>query len=311
MNSGRNRLHIFQPGTLLKRMDFASVVIAPYVLTIVWQYFCAFHSQPLAWTLTVLVSAIVWAFYVSLAEVTSEKLPWQFWIVVALPLLFFYLIRLPFPDISFDVLNYHIFHGERALRGPLLIPGDFFPTAAPFNPTPDILTGLYRHALGYRLGTIVNYIALLWTGTIVNRLLRDWVQSRWLRCAAILFVLATEQFLFQINNYMVDLLALPLLLEATVAAIRNTERDIIAMRTMQLALLLGTAAAFKLANLIFAVPIVLVYFFNVIARASSGDRTASIRRLFRVGPVALLASVLPLLPFTILIYRLAGHPVFL
>ena len=310
MNSGRNRLHIFQPGTLLKRMDFASVVIAPYVLTIVWQYFCAFHSQPLAWTLTVLVSAIVWAFYVSLAEVTSEKLPWQFWIVVALPLLFFYLIRLPFPDISFDVLNYHIFHGERALRGPLLIPGDFFPTAAPFNPTPDILTGLYRHALGYRLGTIVNYIALLWTGTIVNRLLRDWLLSRWLRCAAILFVLATEQFLFQINNYMVDLLALPLLLEATVAAIRNTERDIIARRTMQLALLLGTAAAFKLANLIFAVPIVLVYFFNVIARASSGDRTASIRRLFRVGPVALLASVLPLLPFTILIYRLTGNPVF-
>src|SRR5437588_758658 len=281
MNSGRNRLHIFQPGTLLKRMDFASVVIAPYVLTIVWQYFCAFHSQPLAWTLTVLVSAIVWAFYVSLAEVTSEKLPWQFWIVVAFPLLFFYLIRLPFPDVSFDVLNYHIFHGERALRGPLLIPGDFFPTAAPFNPTPDILTGFYRHVLGYRLGTVVNYLALIWSGAIVNRLLRDYLASPWLRCVAILFVLTTEQLLFQINNYMVDLLALPLLLEATIVAIKKTERDAIVTRTIQLALLLGTAAAFKLANLLFGGPIVLVYLSNVIASTSPGNRGASIRSLVK------------------------------
>src|SRR5205807_5124606 len=132
----------------------------------------------------------------------------------------------------------------------------------------------------------------------------------WLRCVAILFVLTTEQLLFQINNYMVDLLALPLLLEATIVAIKKTERDAIVTRTIQLALLLGTAAAFKLANLLFAVPITLVYVFNIIASASSGDRALSIRRLLTVGPVALLLSALPLLPFTILIYRLTGNPVF-
>ncbi|MFN2576754.1 MAG: hypothetical protein ABR607_03580 [Pyrinomonadaceae bacterium] len=310
MNSHRDRLHIFQPGFLLKRLDFGSVVIAPYVVAILWQYFCALPGRPVAWILTLTASSVAWLFYLSLAEAESQKVPRQFWIVVAGVLLFFYLIRLPFPDLSFDVLNYHIFHGERALRGPLLLPRDFFPTPAPFNPTPDILTGLYRHALGYRLGTIVNYLALIWTGTIVNRLLRDWVRSPWLRCAVILFVLTTEQLLFQINNYMVDLLALPLLLEATFVAIKKTDGETIARRTIQLALLLGAAAAFKLANLLFAVPIVLVYIFNVIARGLSGDRTSSIRRLLKIGPIALLASALPLLPFTVFIYRLTGNPVF-
>ena len=192
-------------------MDFASVVIAPYVLTIVWQYFCAFHSQPLAWTLTVLVSAVAWAFYVSLAEVTSEKPPWQFWIVVALPLLFFYLIRLPFPDISFDVLNYRLLHAERSLRGTLFAPGDFFPTPAPYNPAPDTLTGLFRLALGYRLGTIVNLLALVWAAQVVDKILRPFVARARLRSACVLLVVLSEHLLFEINNYMVDLLALPLL----------------------------------------------------------------------------------------------------
>ena len=119
----------------------------------------------------------------------------------------------------------------------------------PFNPSPDILTGLYRRLLGYRLGTIINYLALLWTGAILNRLLRDYLRSPWLRSLAVLFVLGTEQILFQINNYMVDLLALPLLLEATILVINPMGGEQLKKRTWRLALLLGMAAAFKLTNL--------------------------------------------------------------
>src|SRR5204863_4360041 len=125
-----------------------------------------------------------WALYLTLSDDHTSRVPRTFWLLVALPLLGFFLLRLPAPDISFDVLNYHIFHGERALRGPLLLPGDFFPTPAPFNPTPDIVTGLYRYAFGYRLGTVANLLALIWTGTIVERMLRDWINLVWLRCAA-------------------------------------------------------------------------------------------------------------------------------
>jgi hypothetical protein len=310
MNSDQDRFPMAPSRTLLKRAEFGSLVFAPYVCAIVWQYFCALNHKPLAWVFSVVVAALVWTLYLWLSENHSSRLPWGFWLLVALPLLFFYLIRLPAPDISFDVLNYHIFHSERALRGPLLLPGDFFPTPAPFNPTPDILTGLYRHAFGYRLGTVANLLALIWTGTIVERILRDWITSTWLRCAATFGVLATEQLLFQINNYMIDLLALPLLLEGTRIALKATGTDRFVKQTIVLSLLLGTAAAFKLANLIYAAPIIVIYVVNVFGGDGKSKWISFIWRLAKLAPAAAIIFVLPILPFTILIYRLTGNPVF-
>src|SRR5256885_12426805 len=115
MNNDQDRFPMSPYRTLLKRLEFGSIVFAPYVLAIVWQYFSALNHKPFAWVLSVVVSVVVWTLYVSLSENHSYPLSWTFWLVVALPLLFFYLIRLHLPDISFDVLNYHIFHSERAL----------------------------------------------------------------------------------------------------------------------------------------------------------------------------------------------------
>jgi hypothetical protein len=309
MNSNPDRFSQFAPRTLLQRAEFGSVVLAPYVLAIVWQYFCGLSYKPLAWVFSVVVALVVWTLYLWLSE-NSSRLPWSFWLLVVLPLLFFYLIRLPSPDISFDVLNYHIFHSERALRGPLLLPGDFFPTPAPFNPAPDILTGLYRYALGYRLGTVANLLALIWTGAIVERILREWIKRDWLRCAATFGVLATEQLLFQINNYMVDLLALPLLLEATRIALKTNGSDRYVKQSILLAMLLGIAVAFKLANLIYAAPIILVYAVNRFAGIRRTKQQYSIWRLAKAAAAATIIFVLPILPFTILIYRLTGNPAF-
>ena len=46
------------------------------------------------------------------------------------------------------VLNHRLIQAERSLRGAQLAPGDFFPTIFPFNPAPDMLTGVFRHLLG-------------------------------------------------------------------------------------------------------------------------------------------------------------------
>jgi hypothetical protein len=303
-------VHTFSLRNFRERLDLGSIISFAYVLTIVWQYLCFVPNKLLAWTAAVLVSLLAWYAFIAFKETLPEKLPWHFWLIVSLPLLLIYLMRVAFPDISFDVLNYHIFHSERALRGSLFLPGDYFPTAAPFNPTPDILTGLYRYLLGYRFGTIVNYLALIWTGAILNRLLREYVRSARWRSLAVLFVLFTEQILFQINEYMVDLLALPLLLEATILALRPRDDEKLAQRTALMSLYLGLATAFKLANLLIAVPIVLVYVFNLIAR---NDLKESGRRLLKVlksTPVAAILFIVPFAPFMILIYKLTGNPVF-
>jgi len=310
MISGSNLLHSLSPQNFRQSLDLCSIIAFPYVLTIIWQYFCVIHNQPIAWTGAVVVSLVVWYVLIAFKGRSDEKLSRQFWLVVALPLLLIYLMRVAFVEISFDVLNYHIFHSERALRGFLFIPGDFFPTPAPFNPTPDILTGLFRYLLGYRVGTIINYVALIWTGVILERILRVYVRSAWLRSISVLFVLCTEQILFQINEYMVDLLALPLLLEASILAVAPASDGKHAKRTAMLALLLGVATAFKLANLLVAVPIVLVYVFNLISLGDREKRGHRLSTLLRSTPVAAVLFIAPFAPFMILIYKLTGNPVF-
>ncbi len=292
-----------------ERLDVAALIFAPYVVTIVWQYFAFLGNKTIGWTLAAIVSLALWYALIALQETPREKTGWQFWVIVGVPLLLVYLLRVSFPDVSFDVLNYHIFHSERALHGSLFISGDFFPTAAPFNPTPDILTGLYRHALGYRLGTIANLFALIWTGLVCNRLLRDYIARTWLRNLSVLFILFTEQLMFEINNYMVDLLALPLLLEATLVAI-DTNANKILRRSITLAALLGIATAFKLANLFVALPIVLVFLFNLIVKADGGNRKRAITKLWKSIPLAALLFLIPIAPFTIFIFRETGNPIF-
>ncbi len=308
-----------------ERLEFGNLLFALYILAFTRQYTWPIKTQILAWTLAVLLAALIWYAYVLFATRPREKLPRVFWLLVALPLLLVYLLRVVEPDTSFDVLNYHIFQAERSLRGSLYAPGDFFQNT-PFNPAPDMLTGIYRHLLGYRLGTAVNYLAVIWTGSILYRLLRDYFGSPLLRCAAVLFILLTEQILFQINNYMVDLLALPLLLEATRLAIetggavseagpsgRETSvietRDPIA-RTLCIALLLGISAAFKLSHLTFGIPIIIVLLFNSFARLTPSERTLRAFRLLKILPVVSLVFLAPLAPFAISSYKLTGSPAF-
>ena len=309
MKSSSASFQAFRFDQFPKRLEPGTFILIPYILIFAWQYAGAIRNKTLAWTVAAIICAIVWYLYVSFTDPVKEKLPNQFWLLVALPLLLIYSLRVIFPDISFDVLDYHIFQGERVLRGPLFRPGDFFPTPAPFNPSPDILTGLYRHALGYRLGTAVNYFALIWTGMILSRLLRDYLASAWLRCAAVLLVLLTEQLLFQINNYMVDLLALPLLLEATRLAIYLKPGGETS-RTIRIAFLLGGAIAFKLANLAFLIPILMVYVFNLFVGVDRDKLQHRILRFSKIAPAAVLAFVMPSLPFTYVIYRFTGSPIF-
>lgn len=266
-----------------------------------------------AWIAAASVAAIVSWLYVSTKEFTEEEtvgLP--FWLVAVLPLVFVYSMRVVFPDVSFDVLNYRLLHGERALTGFIYLPGEFFPTPGPYNPAPDMVTGIFRHALGYRLGTIANLLAMIWVARIADKLLRPFWRNAWLRAAGVLLALMAEHLLFEINNYMADLLALPLLLEATYLALRhagwkNQRRNLAAI-----ALLLGMSVAFKLTNAAIALPIVLLCAYRVVTRKRSGDKRGAMP-LKELAPTTLLcalAFILPLVPFSAYLYRETGSLAF-
>jgi uncharacterized membrane protein (UPF0136 family) len=294
---------------LRERAEFGDALLLVYLLVFARQYLWWLDSNALAWALAVAPAVAAWFFYVTTKPFTAERAGREFWLLVLPPLLFFYLLRLPFPDLSYDVLNYRLLHAERSLHGTLFAAGDFFPTPAPYNPAPDTVTGLFRLALGYRLGTVVNLLALVWAARVVDKLLRPFVTRAWPRAACVALVVLAEHLLFEVNNYMVDLLALPLLLEATLLALRADEAETYESRRavfIHAALLLGLGAALKLTNAAAILPVVLLCAYTALA----GPGRLKLKELPTTVTLCLVVFAAPLVPFTAYLWRLTGNPLF-
>ena len=285
-------------------VEFGDLLLLFYFAVFVRQYLWGLGAWA-AWGATVPLALAAWGVYVSTKEAEAVRTGRAFWLIVAPPLVLVYLTRVAFPDTSFDVWTLRLFHAERALRGFLYWPGEFFPTSAPYNPAPDMLTGIFRHLLGYRLGTVVNLLALVWAGQVVDKLLRPHVSHAYARAACVLLVLSAEHLLFEVNNYMVDLLALPLMLEATLSILRAGEWKSERRNLARVALLLGASAALKLTHVVMIVPLVFVCAWRALAA-----RPFEVRRLAKTTLAAAVAFFAPLVPFMLYIYAETGSPVF-
>ncbi len=294
---------------LRERAEIGDVLVLIYLLVFARQYLWWHDSNEFAWALAAVPAAAVWFLYIVTKPFPAGRAGREFWLLVLPPLLFFYLLRLPFPDLSYDVLNYRLLHAERSLRGTLFAPGDFFPTPAPYNPAPDTVTGLFRLALGYRLGTVVNLLALVWAAQVVERLLRPFVARAWPRAACVAVVVLAEHLLFEVNNYMVDLLALPLLLEATRLGLGADEAETFRGRRrvfVHAALLLGLAGALKLTNAAAILPVVLLCAYKALA----GPGRLKLKELPTTIALCFVAFAAPLVPFAAYLWRLTGNPLF-
>ena len=137
-----------------RKLEIGDVVILLYITAFVRQWFWIVNYNTPAWILTFLFSLIIWGVHLltkDRPDLPKQNIPRPFWLVVALPLFLIYAMRAAFPDTSFDVLDYRLINSERALRGLPFTGSDFFPARFPFNPAPDMVTGISRHLLGYRL----------------------------------------------------------------------------------------------------------------------------------------------------------------
>src|SRR5258708_2340875 len=189
--------------TKLKMYRFrpSDLVLLVFVTAVVRPFFWGVNSETLAWLLTILFSAVLVAVHSIFREdqvsAEDEDERGRGWIllVFAAPLIVVFLARIGFPDRNFDVLNYHLEHMERGLRGWPLIQGDFFPTTIQFNPAADIASGICKYLFGFRLGHLLNLGATLWTMSVVERFLRGSIRMRYLRYLGALLVVSTELIL--------------------------------------------------------------------------------------------------------------------
>jgi hypothetical protein len=292
--------------TFRLKFEWVDVILFFYLLVFVRQYFWILNHNKVAWLLSVLISIPLWYLYVSTKPYRLEKSGPAFWLIVGIPLLIAYCYRVAFPDLSFDVLTYHLLHAERSLRGTLFAPDDYFPTQIAFNPVADTLTGLTRHLLGFRLGTVANLIVLLWIGKLLIQILNSFIRHAWVRAFFVLLILFNENVLFEISTYLVDLMALPLLLQALLIALKLDEYEDRASGLVHCAALLGAAMAFKFTNFAAVLPILLILAYWIFF----GPNRLTPKRL--VPALGMMSAVFlaPLIPFTVYIYKLTGNPVF-
>ncbi len=288
------------------RFEAGDLLAFLYALVLVRQAFWLV-PETIAWAASIGVAALL-AFLRLRSRRRRPPLPAAFWLGTAAPLGIFWVLHLPYPDVGWDNLDYHILHGERALRGLLAIPGDFYPHYFPFlNPAPDMLAALLRVVLGYRLGTIGSYLVLVWTGAILFRVLERAISSRFICALAALWIVCSEGILWEVGNYMADLFGLPLLLEAAILVLPREEEALDSLEELPLiGLLLGSAVAFKLTNLVFAAAIGVVFLGRLVV--SSPRRNP--RRAALSWVLGAAAFLLPMAPHTLLLWWTTGSPVF-
>src|SRR6266851_4011309 len=288
------------------RLSYFALLI--YIAAITRQFLWGLKGQTLAWVLTAVISVLILWMHAIFREDSGKRdskdgSSSKLLIVFAAPIVAVFLVRAPFPDYTYDFLNYHLEHMERALRGWPFIPGDFFPSVAQFNPTADIAIGIYKYLVGFRLGHLINLAAVLWTASIVERFLRDYIRNTYLRLLGALVVVSTELILFLQSIYLVDLLALPLLAEATflVANFKRLGRKHYSL--IHIGLFLGISLALKLSNLAFIIPIGALAIYQAYICRSELALPASV-----AGMMA--AIVAPAAPFFVFMFMETGNPVF-
>ena len=284
------------------KFQWSDGLLVVYLMVFVRQYLWGLENNAAAWIASVIISGALLSIHVMNREPKSANPGIEFWLIVGLPLTAVFSLRLPFPDINFDQMSYHLANSERALLGWPMKPGDFFPGVLLVNPAPDMVAGIGRVLLGYRMGTVVNLLAVLWAASSIELLFRNYIASKLTRSFAVLFVISSEHVLYLLNLYMIDLLALPLLIEALRLALNLQRLHNRPYAIIQIALFIGISVAFKLTNLAIAIPIIAVV----------GIEVGTDWRVFGVTPIvmAFAALLIPILPFSLYLYAETGSPIF-
>lgn len=129
-------------------------------------------------------------------------------------LFFIYIARAVEPDLGSDITRYHLFlqtHYFTSLSKEQFFPGSFNSAMFPLG---DHAFFVFRQILGYRLGTILNYIAIMVSYFQILYILST-ITNRWIFARALSFISVLPPMVLQCfaGTYYTDLLVLPFLLE--------------------------------------------------------------------------------------------------
>ena len=292
---------------LLSKKFFCSSIINPaffvlavYLLVYIRQYLWFSDLFFFVWIIPSLIS--LYLTFLIVKKLNYSKINIEFILIVGLPILFFYILRFAFPDASWDIINYHYLNGERGLKGYPFIKGDF-PYLSLANSSTDMITGIYRKLFGHRLGTIVNLFVIFWSAQVLEKIISQFTSKKIIKYSLVLLLLAFEGITYQISNYWIELLSIPLILELVYflnfKKKKNYDDYII------IALFSGILLSFKLVNLVLIIPLAILFLIQYI----NDIKDILLKKILKLF-FLLVIFFIPLIPYNFYMFFLTGNPVY-
>lgn len=219
-----------------------------------------------------------------------------------------------YPDSAYDTYNYHLVAQRRGFinyftdhfgKGSFQVWG--------FR-LGDRLFFLFRYILGYRMGTMLNTLVMILMYIQVYHLLKhfenrastkkignDGIVSKIFRSRALwaFMIIMVQDAVLMIGTYYVDILALPLGLEVLNHLLRASEKEPDKKNIYYFALLNGIWFAFKMTNIVFVVPCIMIYI--VMVRKKLSVKIVSVSGIF---------AALPCSVYLVYNFVSTGNPVF-
>lgn len=237
------------------------------------------------------------------------------WIGLAvLPAAVIFANRVLIPDMSTDVISYHLFNGLRGLSHPLtpFLPTEFYPVGIANIPSGlDSITTVARMLLGYRLGTILSFASMVVIAIMLYKILSLILTEHnrnfnpfW-GLLLINSVIVMELY-FQLATYFIDNLNSALLLVLLYACLRLAyQKSTSKTWLIGLYLALGVMVSLKLTNIPFVIPMVIMLVWHSLVVSNKQPATNIAKRL----ALAVLVAI-PIMPLWISNYNASRNPVF-
>lgn len=288
---------------IFKTLDIGDSIMFLYILAVSRQYMWSVNNNVIAWICSVILTISIWAIYKKYKDriIKPHKITLPFFICVGIPVLILFGLRLAFPDTSFDIINARLLIAQKSLTGPVLARNDVDYTFI-MNSVSDMAMGIIRTILGYRLGTFINLLVLFWLGLELDRLMTRYIQGKILRVISIIAILLVENIYYETNTYMIDLLALPILIHLLYLSVDKSEDK---AKLPYMAFLSGMTICLKLTNIVFIIPIIFFEVYNDFKSSRPKNLTQAISK----WGLSLLIFSFTLIPFHYFIFLKTGNPV--
>ncbi|MFC9777670.1 hypothetical protein [Paenibacillus chitinolyticus] len=216
-------------------------------------------------------------------------------------LVVFTCLALPFPDYGGDTVNFHL--PMQDLRFMDNMNENFLPSSyVTFFPFfPDGLYKVFRSLFGYRAGTLLNTLLIVvifyQLKGLLKTALRHYKVNAALFSLLAAFLVSTEFILANIGVYMIDLIAIPILLEQL--KLLTNENTYNKRTSFYFAVLFGFCVALKLTFAIFSFVLLFIYVIKYRKNITGKQFVVSV-----------ILACLPCVPYFLYTYLSTGNPLF-